>query len=94
MQLKPTPHNVMQMMKAAVACCNFSSGHKSQAATLIPTDKPKSTQGTVIVIQISENKQHSYEFSICPAAAAWTPARSKLILFGIKCGEDSSKNYA
>ena len=68
---------------------------KSQAATLIPTDKSKSKQWTFIVIQISENKQHSYEFSIYPAAAAaCTPVRSKLIHFGIKCCKVSSKNYA
>ena len=67
---------------------------KSQAATLIPTDKSKSKQWTFIVIQISKNKQHSYEFLIYPAAAAWTPVRSKLIHFGIKCCKVSSKNYA
>ena len=68
---------------------------KSQAATLIPTDKSKSKQWTFIVIQISENKQHSHELSIYPAAAAaWTPVRSKLIHFGIKCCKVSSKNYA
>ena len=65
---------------------------KSQAATLIPTDKSKSKQWTFIVIQISENKQLSYEFSIYPAA--WTLVRSKLIHFGIKCCKVSSKNYA
>ena len=53
---------------------------KSQAATLIPTDKSKSKHWTFIVIQISENKQHSYEFSIYLAAATWTPVRSKYIL--------------
>ena len=67
---------------------------KSQAAILIPADKSKSKQRTFIAIQISENKQHSYEFSIYPAAAAWTPARSKLIHFEIKCCKVSSKNYA
>ena len=67
---------------------------KSQAATVIPTDKSKSKQWTSIVIQISENKQHSYEFSIYSAAAAWTPVRSKLIHFGIYSCKVSSKNYA
>ena len=66
---------------------------KSQAATLIPTDKSKFKLWTFIVTQIYENKQHSYEFSIYPAAA-WTPVRSKLIHFGIKCSEVSSKNCA
>ena len=67
---------------------------KSQAATLIPTDKSKAKQWTFIVIQIYENNQLSYEFSIYPAAAAWTPVRSKLIHFGIKCSKVSFKNYA
>ena len=66
---------------------------KSQAATLIPTDKSKSKQWTFIVIQISENKQHSYELSIYPAAAS-TPVRSKLIHFGIKYCKVSAKIYA
>ena len=73
----------------------FPQGHKSQATALVPTDKSKSKQWTYIVTQIYENKQHSYEFSIYPAAAAaWTPVRSKLIHLGIKCNEVSSKNCA
>ena len=70
----------------------FPRGHKSQATTLIPTDKSKSKQWTFIVTQIYKNKQHSHEFSIYPAAC--TPVRTKLIHFGIKRSEVSSKNCA